>query len=40
MYIRSFTDEGWEEWEDQFVLKLRKHIDNDSIYWDGNQKGH
>lgn len=38
MYIRSFTDEGWEEWEDQFVLKLRKHIDNDSIYWDGNKR--
>ena len=37
-YIRSFTDEGWEEWEDQFVLKLRKHIDNATIYWDGNKR--
>lgn len=37
-YTRSCTDEGWEEWEDQFVLKLRKHIDNDTIYWDGNKR--
>lgn len=34
IYIRSRTDEGWEEWGDAFISKLRKHIDNDTIYWD------
>lgn len=37
-YIRSRTDEGWEEWNDQFVYKLRKHIDNNTIYWDGDNQ--
>lgn len=37
-YVRSYTDEGWEEWTDLFILKLRKHIDNDTIYWDGVKK--
>ena len=37
-YTRSRTDEGWEEWNDQFVYKLRKHIDNNTIYWDGDNQ--
>ena len=37
-YTRSRTDEGWEEWTDQFIFKLRKHIDNDTIYWDGDNR--
>lgn len=37
-YIRSFTDEGWEEWDDEFISKLRKHIDNDTIYWDAKKQ--
>lgn len=38
IYIRSRTDEGWEEWGDAFVSKLRKHIDNDTIYWDESKQ--
>lgn len=38
VYQRTFTDEGWEEWGDEFVYKLRKHIDNDTVYWDGNNQ--
>ena len=34
IYIRSRTDEGWEKWDDGVINKLRKHIDNDTIYWD------
>ena len=37
-YTRSRTDEGWEEWDDEFIFKLRKHIDNDTIYWDGDNR--
>lgn len=37
-YTRSRTDEGWEEWTDEFVSKLRKHIDNATIYWDDANK--
>ena len=37
-YTRSRTDEGWEEWNDQFVYNLRKHIDNNTIYWDGDNQ--
>ena len=38
IYIRSHTDEGWEEWGDEFIFKLRKHIDNDTVYWDGSKR--
>ena len=34
IYIRSCTDEGWEKWDDEVINKLRKYIDNDTIYWD------
>lgn len=37
-YIRSRIDEGWEEWTDEFISKLRKHIDNATIYWDNVNK--
>jgi len=38
IYTRSYLDEGWTEWMDEFVYKLRKHIDNDTVYWDGNNQ--
>lgn len=37
-YIRSRTDEGWEDWTDSFIEKLRRYIDNDTIYWDGENQ--
>lgn len=37
-YIRSCTDEGWEEWDDLFGYKLRKYIDKDTIYWDNSNQ--
>ena len=37
-YTRSRTDEGWEEWTDEFISKLRKHIDNETVYWDEENK--
>ena len=37
-YIRIKTDEGWEEWTDEFVSKLRKHIDNITVYWDDDKR--
>lgn len=38
IYQRIFMDEGWEEWTDAFVGKLKKHIDNNTIYWDDENK--
>lgn len=33
-YRRTLEDEGWTKWCDPFISKLKKYIDNDSIYWD------
>lgn len=33
-YTRSYLDEGWTEWTDGFADKLRRYIDNNTIYWD------
>jgi len=38
IYTRSYLDEGWTEWMDEFVYKLRKHIDNDTVYWDDSNQ--
>ena len=38
VYQRTFTDEGWEGWGDEFIFKLRTYIDNDTVYWDGNNQ--
>nr|DAE63440.1 MAG TPA: hypothetical protein [Caudoviricetes sp.] len=38
VYQRTFTDEGWEGWGDEFIFKLRTYIDNDTVYWDDSNQ--